>query len=110
MKIAIFSDTYTPDLNGVATSTRILRDQLVKNGHDVVVVTSELPSDTEYFDDPNDNILRVPGLEIQALYGYRACNIYSFKGMRELKRMNIEVIMFKQNLELEFLDVLLVKF
>lgn len=92
MKIAIFSDTYTPDLNGVATSTRILRDQLVKNGHDVVVVTSELPSDTEYFDDPNDNILRVPGLEIQALYGYRACNIYSFKGMRELKRMNIEVI------------------
>ena len=92
MKIAIFSDTYTPDLNGVATSTRILRDELIRQGHDVVVVTSELPSDTDYYDDPSDNILRVPGLEIQALYGYRACNIYSFKGMRELKRMNIEVI------------------
>ena len=92
MKIAIFSDTYIPDLNGVATSTRILRDELIKHGHDVVVVTSELPSDTNYVDDPDDNILRVPGLEIQALYGYRACNIYSFKGMRELKGMNIEVI------------------
>lgn len=92
MKIAIFSDTYIPDINGVATSTKILRDELVKHGHEVVVVTSELPSESDYLDDPNDNILRVPGLEIQALYGYRACNIYSFKGMREIKGMNIEVI------------------
>lgn len=92
MKVAIFSDTYIPDINGVATSTRILKDELVKHGHEVVVVTSELPSDSDYMDDPDDNILRVPGLEIQALYGYRACNIYSFKGMRELKGMNIEVI------------------
>lgn len=92
MKIAIFSDTYIPDINGVATSTKILRDELLKHGHEVVVVTSELPSDSDYLDDPDDNILRVPGLEIQALYGYRACNIYSFKGMREIKGMNIEVI------------------
>ncbi|WP_455683272.1 glycosyltransferase [Thomasclavelia sp.] len=92
MKIAIFSDTYIPDINGVATSTKILRDELIKHGHEVVVVTSELPSESDYFDDPSDNILRVPGLEIQALYGYRACNIYSFKGMREIKGMNIEVI------------------
>ena len=92
MRIAIFSDTYIPDINGVATSTKILKDELVKHGHDVVVVTSELPSDSDYMDDPHDNILRVPGLEIQALYGYRACNIYSFKGMREIKGMNIEVI------------------
>ena len=92
MKIAIFSDTYIPDINGVATSTKILRDELIKHGHEVVVVTSELPSESDYLDDPDDNILRVPGLEIQALYGYRACNIYSFKGMREIKGMNIEVI------------------
>lgn len=92
MKIAIFSDTYIPDINGVATSTRILRNELVKRGHDVLVVTSELPSDSDYHDDPDENILRVPGLEIQKLYGYRACNIYSFKGMRELKNQGIEVI------------------
>ena len=34
----------------------------------------------------------MPGLEIQALYGYRACNIFSFKGMKEIKRFNPEVI------------------
>ena len=92
MKVAIFSDTYIPDINGVATSTRILRNQLVKRGHEVIVVTSELPSDSDYVDDPQELILRVPGLEIQRLYGYRACNIYSFKGMRELKNQNIDVI------------------
>ena len=92
MRIAIFSDTYTPDINGVATSTKILKDELITHGHEVLVVTSELPSESDYEDDPNDNILRVPGLEIQALYGYRACNIYSFKGMKEIKSMNIEVI------------------
>lgn len=92
MKIAIFSDTYIPDINGVATSTRILRNQLVKRGHEVIVVTSELPSDSDYVDDPDELILRVPGLEIQRLYGYRACNIYSFKGMKELKNLNIDVI------------------
>lgn len=92
MKIALFSDTYLPDINGVATSTHILRNELIKLGHDVMVVTSELPSDSNYEDDFDSNILRVPGLEIQALYGYRACNIYSFKGMREIKRFKPEVI------------------
>ena len=48
MKIALFSDTYIPDINGVATSTNILRNKLVNLGHDVLVVTSELPSDTTY--------------------------------------------------------------
>ena len=91
MKIALFSDTYVPDINGVATSTNILRNELIKLGHEVLVVTSELPSDSEY-DDNDDYILRVPGLELQALYGYRACNIFSFKGMREIKRFSPEVI------------------
>lgn len=102
MRIAIFSDTYTPDINGVATSTKILKDELINHGHEVLVVTSELPSESDYEDDPNDNILRVPGLEIQALYGYRACNIYSFKGMKEIKSMNIEVIQVQTEFEWVF--------
>ena len=30
MKIALFSDTYLPDINGVATSTNILRNEIVR--------------------------------------------------------------------------------
>ena len=39
MRIAIFSDTYTPDINGVDTSTKILKDELIKHGHVVLVFT-----------------------------------------------------------------------
>lgn len=92
MKIALFSDTYAPDINGVATSTKILRDALIKQGHDVLIVTSELPTDSDYVDAPSDNILRVPGVELSKLYGYRACKMYSFKGMKEIKQYGIQLI------------------
>ncbi len=92
MHIAIFTDTYTPDINGVATSSRILRNELVKHGHEVVIVTGELPSDSSYIDNPDDNILRVPGIELKKIYGYRASNIYSFKIMSELRRRSIDLV------------------
>ncbi len=91
MNIALFSDTYLPDINGVATSTQILRDELVKHGHNVLVVTTMIPQDAKYSDD-NQNILRLPGLDLKKLYGYRASNIYSFKGMKEIKEFNPDII------------------
>ena len=39
MNIALFSDTYLPDINGVATSTYNLVNILRKHGHDVLLVT-----------------------------------------------------------------------
>lgn len=92
MKIALFSDTYTPDINGVATSSRILHNELVKAGHEVIIVTSELPQDSNYVDDPVENVLRVPGIELQKLYGYRATNIFSYKGLKELKQFGVQII------------------
>lgn len=92
MKIALFSDTYAPDINGVATSTKILRNALIQLGHDVLIVTTELPSDSVYIDSPSDNILRVPGVELSKLYGYRACKMYSFKGMKEIKQFGTQLI------------------
>ena len=92
MKIALISDTYTPDINGVATSTRILRNALVKKGHHVLIVTTELPQDSTYIDPVDENIVRIPGIELQGNYSYRASNIYSFKAMRELKSQGIEII------------------
>ena len=40
MKIAIFTDTYYPETNGIAISGKILVDLLKKNEHDVIVITS----------------------------------------------------------------------
>lgn len=91
MNIALFSDTYLPDINGVATSTHILKKELKKHGHHVLVVTTILPHDSDYIDEDND-ILRLPGIDLKKLYGYRASNIYSFKGMKELKEFQPDII------------------
>ena len=84
MNIALFSDTYLPDINGVATSTHILRNELVKHGHNVLIVTTILPADSDYQDD--GYVLRLPGLDLKKLYGYRASNIYSFKRNERIER------------------------
>ena len=39
MKIGIFSDTYTPYINGVTTSIVMLKNALEKKGHTVYIVT-----------------------------------------------------------------------
>jgi len=90
MRIGIFTDTFLPDINGVATSSSILRNELLKHGHEVFVVTTELPEGSDYPED--DTILRLPGIEFKRLYGYRISNIYSFKGMKEIKNANLDVI------------------
>lgn len=91
MNIALLSDTYLPDINGVATSTHILKNELKKHGHHVLVVTTILPNDSDYIDE-DDMVLRLPGLDLKKLYGYRASNIYSFKGMKELKEFEPDII------------------
>ena len=94
MNIAIFTDTYLPDINGVATSARILSKTLRRHGHQVLVVTTELPTGSDYVDD--ENVLRLPGIEVKKMYGYRASNIYSFKGMKEIKAFSPQVIHIQQ--------------
>ncbi len=91
MNIAIFSDTYLPDINGVAMSSHILKNELIKHGHHVLVVTTQLPDNSKYIDE-NDYVLRLPGIDLKNLYGYRASSIYSFKGMREIKDFEPNII------------------
>ena len=40
MRVALFTDTFPPEINGVAISTKSLRDVFIKNGHRVLVVTT----------------------------------------------------------------------
>lgn len=43
MKIAMFTDTYFPQVSGVATSIKILKDELEKMGHSVTIFTTTDP-------------------------------------------------------------------
>jgi 1,2-diacylglycerol 3-alpha-glucosyltransferase len=90
MRIAIFTDTFLPDINGVATSVAILHDELVSHGHDVMIVTTVLPKGSTYQE--RYPVVRIHGFDLKHLYGYRLAPLYSFEGMKEIKAFDPQVI------------------
>lgn len=87
MNIAIFSDTYLPEVNGVAVSVNSLFSLLRKYGHNAYVVTTSSEKEISF----SDNVLRIPGLELKKLYGYRASFIYNEKAFNILKNLNLDL-------------------
>ena len=79
MNVAIFTDTYPPEINGVATSSANLRATLLEHGHNVLVITTNVFGNEIVYE---DGVLRIPGFEMKSLYGYRLTKIYSSKAMR----------------------------
>ena len=73
MNVAIFTDTYPPEINGVATSSANLRATLLAHGHNVLVVATNVFGKDMTFE---DGVLRIPGIEMKGLYGYRLTNFY----------------------------------
>lgn len=89
MKIALFTDTYPPFINGVSTSCYNLVQVLKKHGNDVLVVT---PRSTDGPLEMKDGIIYVPGIELKKLYGYRITNLYSPKVFRMIRDFKPEII------------------
>lgn len=88
MRIAMFSDTFIPDTNGVAVSTYNLFKALNDRGHFCVVVTSNpFTKEVTY----KDNVLRIPGIEMKQLYGYNFA-APNRKALKILKKLKIDVI------------------
>ena len=77
MRIAIFTDTYYPDINGVVSSIGILRNELMKHGHQVLIITTIPPLGVHMEDDPF--IIRMNGITLKSIYGYRMAGIYNNK-------------------------------
>lgn len=69
MKIAIFTETYPPYINGVATQSYMLKKMYEELGHEVLVVTvgSEKQRKTKL----EDGVVYVPGILLKKLYKYR---------------------------------------
>lgn len=91
MRIALFSDTFPPEINGVANSTFILRNELEKHGHEVYVVTTYSGSGHAKWDD-DGKTLRLAGTELKFLYGYVMTSPFHFFAVDEIRKLNLDVI------------------
>lgn len=88
MRIGLFTDTYTPDINGVVSSIVTLQKELEKQGHEVYVIANHKAMSMKR----EGNVLRLPGLELKWLYGYKLSTPYHFSARDEIKKMQLDVI------------------
>lgn len=89
MRVGLFTDTYIPFINGVSSSVFTLKCELEKNGHQVFIITTNPENNyIEFY----DGVLRLPGLLLKKLYGYRLSWVYSGRAMKYIKKMNLDII------------------
>ncbi|MFA5658445.1 MAG: glycosyltransferase [Oscillospiraceae bacterium] len=89
MRIAIFSETYLPDVNGVATHVKILAQGLKSLGHEVLVVTADAQIKRSTVE---SNILRCPAVRTKKIYNYSLSSPISLSRFRILKKFRPDVI------------------
>lgn len=88
MNVGIFTDTYLPQLSGVATSIETLRQQLEKQGHHVYIFTSTDPKAPERIDEPN-------------VYRFASIPFVGFKERRVTYRGGLQVLEISKELNLD---------
>lgn len=91
MRIALFTDTYPPEINGVAASTYILKNELEKHGHEVYVVTTYKGSGKHRWDEDH-KVLRLAGVQLKFLYGYVMTSPFHVFALEEIRKLNLDVI------------------
>ena len=89
MRIALFTETYPPQINGVATHVKSLKDGLEQLGHQVLIVTADINTRRHYL---KDNILHCPALEMKRLYGYGLSSPVDIRRLRIIQNFQPDVI------------------
>lgn len=89
MRIAIFSETYLPDVNGVATHVKILAEGLRKLGHEVLVVTADAKSNKNCIE---DGVLHCPAITAKHIYNYSLSSPVSLPRLQIIKKFNPDII------------------
>lgn len=91
MNIAIFSDAYIPVKNGVTTSVVQLKEGLEKRGHNVIVITVDVPD----YEEKDPNVYRLPSINASFGSGTDARLGFLFNYLpiiRFLKKKKIDII------------------
>ncbi len=88
MNIGLFTDTYYPELNGVANSVYLLKKELEKKGHNVYVITTKTP------DAPTNEkgVFRVPSKACSFVPERRIGLFYHPKIARKIHKMKLDII------------------
>lgn len=88
MNIGLFTDTYYPELNGVANSVYLLKKELEEKGHNVYVITTKTPGAPAV----EKNVLRVPSKSVSFVPERRLGLVYHPQIARKIHKMKLDII------------------
>lgn len=88
MNIGLFTDTYYPELNGVANSVYLLKKELEKRGHNVYVITTKTPGAPEN----EEGVFRLPSTACSFVPERRIGLLYHPKIALQIRKMKLDVI------------------
>lgn len=87
MRIGFFTDTYTPQINGVVNSIRLFAHALERQGHSVYIFA---PTPRQASDGPH--VIRIPSLPFAFQPEMRVAAIYSARAHRLVRQANLDII------------------
>ena len=89
MKIAMFTDTYTPQINGVVTSIRLTAEELTRMGHEVYIFAPDF-SGTEKSE---GNVIRFPstGYPFKAIKEFQITKGFG-SVIQQMRKLGIQLI------------------
>ena len=89
MRIAIFTETYLPQINGVVTHIKILKEGLEALGHTVLFVTADSKAHTHYL---KDNVLHCPAHNLKRIYNLDLASPVSRTRLKYLREFRPDII------------------
>ena len=89
MKIALFTETYLPHINGVVTHVKILKEGLEQLGYQVLVVTADADAQRHYIE---NGVLHCPAHTSKRFYGYSLAKPISRTRLKFIKEFAPDII------------------
>lgn len=88
MNVGLFTETYYPEINGVATSAYMLKNELERRGHNVYVFTTTTPGAPKH----EHNVFRVPSIPFIFISERRVGLFYQPKLANIIRKLNLDII------------------
>lgn len=95
LKIAIFTDSFIPIIDGVVTATLGLAKGLADRGHKVYIIAPVIEGLRKEFSYPNIAIKRLKSIPAFFYKGYKLTNIFSVTLMNFFRKEKIDIIHFQ---------------
>ncbi|MGT2887658.1 glycosyltransferase [Streptococcus didelphis] len=89
MRVGLFTDTYFPQVSGVATSIRTLKEELEKEKHEVYVFTTT-DKNVKRFEDPT--VIRLPSVPFVSFTDRRVVYRGLISSYKIAKQYNLDII------------------